>query len=89
MSEKDLEFVEYVVKAIVDNPDEVKVSRQVDELGVLISLEVGKDDMGTVIGKNGQTAKSIRTLLRIVGAKDNARVNMKIIDPERGESIDA
>jgi predicted RNA-binding protein YlqC (UPF0109 family) len=86
--EKDIAFVEYVVKAIVDMPDEVKISRNVDELGVLISLEVSKEDMGTIIGKNGQTAKSIRTLLRIVGAKENARVNMKIIDPERGESIE-
>lgn len=85
--EKDMAFVEYAVKAIVDNPDAVKVTRNVDELGVLISLEVAPEDMGTVIGKNGQTAKSIRTLLRIVGAKDNARVNMKIIDHERGESI--
>ena len=87
MAEKDQSFIEYVVKAIVNDQDKVKVTRTVDELGVLISLEVAKEDMGTVIGKNGQTAKSIRTLLRIVGAKENARVNMKIIDPERGESI--
>jgi len=78
----DIEFVEYVVKAIVNNPDQVKVTRKIDELGVLISLEIAKEDMGTVIGKNGQTAKAIRTLLRVIGAKTNARVNMKIIEPE-------
>ncbi|MFH2104750.1 MAG: KH domain-containing protein [Parcubacteria group bacterium] len=78
----DLEFVEYVVKALVDNPDKVKAERTIDEMGVLISLHVDSADMGQVIGRQGQTAKSIRTLLKVVGAKSNARVNLKIIEPE-------
>lgn len=82
-TQADQEFVEYIVKSIVDHPDQVKVSRNIDELGVLLSLEIAKEDMGTVIGKNGQTAKAIRTLLRIIGAKNNSRVNLKIIDHER------
>lgn len=86
----DQEFVEYIVKAIVDNPDKVIVHRDIDELGVLLSLEIAKEDMGTIIGKNGQTAKAIRTLLRIIGAKNNSRVNLKIIDKERdGEMASA
>lgn len=79
---QDLEFVEYVVKALVDNPDKVKAERTIDEMGVLISLHVDPADMGQVIGRQGQTAKSIRTLLKVVGAKSNARVNLKIIEPE-------
>ena len=82
MTELDQEFVEYVVKAIVDNPNDVKVSRRIDEMGVLISLEVNPEDMGKIIGKEGRTAKAIRTLLRVLGAKNNARVNLKIIEPE-------
>jgi predicted RNA-binding protein YlqC (UPF0109 family) len=78
-------FVEYVVKAIVDNPDDVKTTRTVDEMGVLINLSVNPADMGKVIGKEGQTAKSIRTLLRILGAKNNARVTLKIAEPEGSE----
>ena len=81
----DQQFVEYVLKAIVEHPDAVKVVRTIDELGVLLTVEIHKDDMGTVIGKNGQTAKSIRTLLRVIGAKSNARVNMKILEPEGSE----
>ncbi len=80
--EKDVQFVEFVVRAIVENPDAVEVERTVDEMGVLISLKVDKEDMGKLIGKNGQTAKSIRTLLRIIGSKNNARVNLKIVEPE-------
>ncbi|MFH1534240.1 MAG: KH domain-containing protein [Nitrospirota bacterium] len=80
--EKDVEFVMFIVKAIVENPDAVEVERTVDEMGVLISLKVDKEDMGKLIGKNGQTAKSIRTLLRIIGSKNNARVNLKIVEPE-------
>lgn len=80
--EKDLEFLEYVVKSLVDNPSKVKTKRTVDEMGVLITLEVDPADMGQIIGRNGQTASSIRTLLRVVGAKNNARVNLKIIEPE-------
>lgn len=79
---KDVQFVEFVVKAIVEKPEEVVVERVVDEMGVLITLKVGKEDMGKIIGKGGQTAKSIRTLLRIIGSKNNARVNLKIVEPE-------
>ena len=82
--EKDQEFVEYVVKAIVNNPDAVKTTRIVDERGVLITLDVAAGDMGYVIGRQGQTARSLRTLLKIVGAKLNARVNLKINEPEGG-----
>ena len=82
--EQDQEFVEYVLKTVVDNPDDVKVDRTIDEMGVLISVSVHPDDMGKVIGKSGQTAKAIRTLLKVVGAKRDARVNMKIIEPEGG-----
>ncbi|HLC89772.1 MAG TPA: KH domain-containing protein [Patescibacteria group bacterium] len=78
----DQEFVEYVVKAIVANPDDVKAERTVDEMGVLITLHLNPADMGYVIGRQGQTARAIRTLLKIVGAKNNARVNLKIHEPE-------
>jgi predicted RNA-binding protein YlqC (UPF0109 family) len=81
----DQEFVEYIVKAIVDNPNDVKTTRTVDEMGVLIQLSVNPADMGKVIGKEGQTAKSVRTLLRILGAKNNARVTLKIAEPEGSE----
>ena len=77
----DRDFVEYVVKQIVENPDEVVVERTIDEMGVLITLKVSKDDMGKIIGKSGQTAKAIRILLRIIGSKNNARVNLKIVEP--------
>lgn len=80
--EKDQEFVEYVVKALVDNPQAVTSDRTVDEMGVLITLKVDPADLGQVIGRQGQTAKSIRTLLRVVGAKHHARVNLKIYEPE-------
>ena len=78
----DQEFVEYIVKNIVGNPDDVKVERTVDEMGVLLTLHINQADMGYVIGKQGNTAWSIRTLLKIVGAKNNARVNLKIHEPE-------
>ena len=81
----DQEFVEYVVKSIVDHPDDVKVNRTVDEMGVLLTLTVNPDDMGQVIGRQGATAKSVRTLLRVIGAKNNARVNLKINEPEGSE----
>lgn len=80
----DAEFLEYVVKSLVDNPDAVKVDRKVDEMGVLLTLKVGPESMGQVIGRNGNTAKAIRTLLRVVGLKNNARVNLKIEEPEGG-----
>lgn len=80
--EKDQEFVEYIVKSLVDHPDDVKTERTVDEMGVLITLHLNPEDMGQVIGRQGQTAKSIRTLLRVVGAKRKSRVNLKIHEPE-------
>jgi len=79
---QDKDFVEYVVKQIVDHPEQVVVERTVDEMGVLITLKVAKEDMGKVIGKSGQTAKSIRILLRVIGSKNNARVNLKIVEPD-------
>lgn len=85
--EKDQEFVEMVVKAIVDTPDKVKTERKVDEMGVLIELTVDPSDMGKIIGKEGRTAKSIRTLLRVLGAKERARVNLKIIEPESDREV--
>lgn len=80
----DVEFVEYVVKSIVDHPDDVKLDRTIDEMGVLITLTVNPEDMGQIIGRQGATAKSIRTLLRVIGARNNARVNLKINEPEGG-----
>ncbi|HLC38994.1 MAG TPA: KH domain-containing protein [Patescibacteria group bacterium] len=85
MAEKDQEFVEYVVQALVSHPDDVTVKRTVDEMGVLIELTVNPEDMGQVIGKEGQTAKALRTLLRVLGAKNNARINLKIIEPAGGQ----
>lgn len=82
MAERDQEFLEYVVKGLVDHPEAVKVVRAVDELGVLLTLDVHADDMGKIIGKSGNTAKAIRTILRVVGMKNNARVNLKINEPE-------
>lgn len=76
--------MEFLVKSIVDHPDDVKVDRKVDEMGVLLSLHVNPQDMGQVVGRQGSTAKSIRTLLRIVGVKNNARINLKIEEPDRG-----
>lgn len=83
--EQDQQFVEFVLKTIVDQPDDVKVDRTVDEMGVLLTVTVHPDDMGKVIGKSGQTAKAIRSLLKVVGAKNDARVNMKIIEPDGGK----
>lgn len=82
MAEQDQEFVEYIVKGLVDHPEDVKTERTVDEMGVLITLHLNAEDMGQVIGRQGQTAKSIRTLLRVVGAKRKSRVNLKIHEPE-------
>ncbi len=84
MAEKlfDQQFVEYVVRAIVNHPDDVRTERIVDERGVLITLFIHPEDMGYVIGRQGQTARAVRTLLKIVGAKENARVNLKIFEPE-------
>lgn len=78
------EFLEYVVKALVDNPDAVRVERTVDEMGVLLTLDIAAADMGKIIGRSGNTAKAIRTLLRVVGMKNNSRVNLKINEPVGG-----
>src|SRR3989344_3976013 len=78
----DQEFVENIVKALVDNPEEVVTSRTLDERGVLIQLTVNRADMGKVIGREGRTAKAIRSLLRVFGARNDARINLKIVDPE-------
>ena len=80
--EQDQQFLEYVVKSLVDNPNDVKIKRTVDEMGVLLTLAVHKDDMGKIIGRSGATAKAIRTILRVVGMKNEARVNLKIEEPE-------
>lgn len=83
--ERDEQFLEYVVKALADTPEDVKIRRTVDEMGVLLTLSVNKDDMGKVIGRSGATAKAIRTILRVVGMKNDARVNLKIEEPEGSE----
>ena len=82
MTSADQAFLEFLVKAIVDHPDDVTVDRKVDEMGVLLSLKVHPQDMGVVVGRQGATAKSIRSLLRIVGIKNNARINLRIEEPE-------
>jgi predicted RNA-binding protein YlqC (UPF0109 family) len=84
--ERDQEFVEFVAKTLVEKPDAVKVNRTVDEMGVLLELSVDKEDMGVIIGKEGRTAKAIRTLLRVLGAKNDARVNLKVVEPEGSEA---
>jgi uncharacterized protein len=82
----DVQFLEYVVKALVSRPEDVKIKRTVDEMGVLMSLDVHPDDMGKVIGRSGNTAKAIRILLRVVGMKNNARINLKINEPAGASS---
>ncbi len=84
--EPDAVFLEYIIKALVDFPQDVKVKRVVDEMGVLITLDVNPGDMGKVIGRDGNTAKAIRTLLRVIGMKNNTRVNLKINEPEGGKN---
>ena len=81
-AEQDKQFLEFVAKSVVSHPDDVKVERTVDERGVLLTLDINQEDMGYIIGRRGQTAQAIRTLLKIVGAKNNARVNLKINEPE-------
>jgi len=82
----DVAFLEFVVKALVEHPNDVKITRTVDEMGVLMTLDVHPDDMGKVIGRPGNTAKAIRILLRVVGMKNNARVNLKINEPAGGSA---
>jgi len=91
MAEHDKDFIEYVVKNIVDHPEDVQLERTIDDRGVLLTLSVNPEDMGKIIGKAGGTAKAIRTLLRVLGAKDDARYNLKIVDPEgsdRAQAVD-
>lgn len=88
MSEIDQQFIEYVVKSLVGKPEAVKVERRIDEKGVLLELTVDPDDLGRVIGKRGATAQSLRTLLRALGTKNDARYNLKIIDNGTGTSAD-
>ena len=82
----DKTFVEYLIKGIVNNPDQVTVTRTVDELGVLLTVKVSAGDMGMLIGREGSTAKAIRTLARIIGMKNEARVNLKIEEPDSGRA---
>src|SRR3954464_10378236 len=84
MAERDQEFLEFVIKGLVEHPEEVKIGRSVDEMGVLLTLDLNAEDMGKVIGRSGNTAKAIRTLLRVVGMKNSARVNLKINEPAGG-----
>lgn len=88
MQEKDAQFLDFVVKSLVDNPSAVVIGRTVDEMGVLLTLSVDPADMGKVIGRQGNTAKAIRTMLRVVGMKNNARVNLKINEPEGSTRMD-
>jgi uncharacterized protein len=87
--ENDAQFLEYLVKGLADHPEAVKITRTVDEMGVLLSLDVHPEDMGKIIGRSGNTAKAIRILLRVVGMKNNARVNLKINEPEGGKRSEA
>lgn len=82
MSTIDQQFVEYIVKTLVNNPDKVVVEREIDERGVLLSLSVDPEDVGRVIGKRGATAQSIRTLLRVLGTKNGARYNLKVVNTD-------
>src|SRR3954452_14778386 len=85
----DQQFIEYIVKSLVNNPNAVKIERRIDEKGVLLELTVNPEDLGRVIGKRGVTAQSLRTLLRALGTKNDARYNLKIVnnDGETGATI--
>ena len=85
MATIDQQFVEYIVKTLVNNPDKVSVERKIDEKGVLLSLTVDPEDVGRVIGKRGITAQSIRMLLRALGTKQDARFNLKIVNSDEEE----
>ena len=89
MAETDKDFLEFVVKGLVEHPEDVKINRVVDGMGVLLTLDLNAEDMGKVIGRSGNTAKAIRTLLRVVGMKNNARVNLKINEPAGGQKADS
>lgn len=81
----EIDFLKFLLQHIVTDASKIEVTRTVDDLGVLITLKVGKDDMGRIIGKEGQTAKALRTLLRVIGSRNGLRVNMKILEPEGAE----
>jgi len=89
MATIDQQFVEYIVKTLVNNPDKVAVERKIDEKGVLLSLTVDPEDVGRVIGKRGVTAQAIRVLLRALGTKQDARYNLKIVNTDEGEAKSA
>jgi len=82
---EDKEFLEYILKKIVSNPADVVVERTLDPMGILLTVRVHSDDMGSIIGKEGRTAKALRSLLRIIGTKSQANINMKIENPEDSE----
>lgn len=82
------QFVEYVVKELVDNPDQVSIARTEDSRGVLLELTVAPEDLGRVIGRHGATAQSLRTLLRALGVKNGSRYNLKIVDTDKNEAAD-
>ena len=88
MSTIDQQFIEYIVKELVGHPDDVVVERRIDEKGVLLELTVNPDDLGRVIGKRGVTAQSLRTLLRALGTKNDARYNLKIVNNDGYQSDD-
>lgn len=83
------DFLEYIVKGLADHPDDVKVTKTIDEMGVLLTLDVNPEDMGQIIGRQGATAKAIRTLVRVCGMKTQARVNVKINEPNKENAGDA
>lgn len=87
MATIDQQFVEYIVKTLVNNPEKVTVEREIDERGVLLSLSVDPEDVGRVIGKRGATAQSIRTLLRVLGTKNGARYNLKVVNTDEDGNI--
>ena len=86
MTNKYVEYAESLVRGICSKPEEVKVTRQVDEMGVLLSIQVAQEDMGQIIGRGGKTAESIRYMIKIAGILENARVSVKILEPDGSES---
>ena len=84
---KNQDFLEYIVKTLVDHPNDVIVNRDVDEMGVLLTVKVNPEDMGQLIGRQGSTARAIRSLVKIIGLKNHARVNLKIEEPEGSTKV--
>ena len=80
---EDLKFLDYVIKSLVDYPDQVTIHRTHDDYGIFLQVHVAKEDMGKVIGKKGRTADALKTLLKVLGAKSNISISMKIVDPEK------